>query len=406
MSCRPRLAPLFFIALGFLAPWLFSDPITAQSRPTLTWQAEVRPRLEVREPVAGEWIGFTSMRTRIGLQARVEEGLGLFIQIQDVRAWGEETSPRDRSADALDVHQAYLEIEHLPLTGGTLRAGRQEVAIGESRLVGAPDWGQAGQAFNGARWLRPLGAGALDLTFLQIRESFLSLVHEYEEVFLAASYALPLGRGGTAQVYLLHDRDTEQEGTRQTSLAGIWRKETGLFSFRIQGIHQTGDRKGLEVRAYLLALSASLKLLDENASITLWYDRLSGDEDPEDDVVRVFSTLFGARNRYYGKADYFLSIPLQTGGLGLQDAAAKLAFSPSSILSLNLDLHAFRTSTVGELSSRRLGEEVDAWVRYRFRNHLAVQCGYSLTWAGPGMEELGILQGMGNFGYLMTSLRF
>lgn len=406
MPCRPRLAPLFLVSLCSLTQTVLAAPIQAQSRPELTWEAEIRPRFEAREPVAGKWIEFTSMRTRIGLRARMEEGLGLFLQIQDVRTWGEETSPRDRAANALDVHQAYLEVEALPLIGGMLRAGRQEVAIGESRLVGAPDWGQAGQAFNGARWLRPLGKGELDLTFLQIRESFLSLIHEYEEVLLAASYALPLGRGGTAQVYALHDRDTEQERTQQTSVAGIWRKEHGAFALRTQGIYQTGDRKGQEVKAYLLALSASVKLLEERASVTLWYDRLSGDEDPEDDVVRVFSTLFGARNRYYGKADYFLIIPLQTGGLGLQDAAVKLAYAPTSNLSLNLDLHSFRTSAIGELSSRRLGEEVDAWIRYPFRNHLTVRCGYSLTWAGAGMEELEILQGRGHFAYLMTSLKF
>ena len=120
----------------------------------------------------------------------------------------------------------------------------------------------------------------------------------------------------------------------------------------------------------------------------------------------AFSTLFGARHRFYGRADYFLNIPEDTGGLGLRDAALKFAYSPTSHLSLNLDLHGFTTARRGALSSRRLGEEVDLWIRYLFREALNVEAGYSLIRGGPAMEELDRLDGSGNTVYLMTSLRF
>ena len=379
--------------------------LQAQEKPILTWQGEIRPRFESREPLLGGWAHVMSMRTRIGLRVEMEGGLALFFQPQDVRFWGEETDVRDRSADAIDFHQAYLEVGNLPGIGGKIRAGRQEVAIGESRLMGAPDWGQAGQTFDGARWFRPVGDHRLELTYLQIREDF-APAHDYDETFLAASYLVPLREGESAEVYAVHDRNSEPEVTRQTSLSGIWKKDTDAFTLRLQGIYQLGERKGSDVEAYLLAASGGLKVLDGRGMVTLWYDRLSGDDNPEDDIVRVFSTLYGARNRYYGRADYFLFIPAQTNGLGLQDAAFKLAYSPRPTLSMNLDLHAFRTSADGEVSSRRLGEEADAWVRVLFRRYLTVQAGYSLTWAGPAMEELGILEGTGNFGYLMTSLKF
>ena len=379
--------------------------LQAQSNPVLTWQGEIRPRVESREPVAGGWAHLTSMRTRIGLRVQMEGGLGLFIQPQDVRIWGEETNVRDRAADAIDFHQAYLEVGDIPGIRGMIRAGRQEVAIGESRLMGAPDWGQAGQTFDGVRWLRPMGERRLELTYLQVRENW-APAHDTDEAFFAASYSIPMRAGGTAEAFAIHDRDTEPDATRQTSLGGIWKKETDAYAFRVQGIYQTGERASQEVEAYLLAVSGGLKALDGRGSATLWYDRLSGDDDPTDNVVRVFSTLYGARNRYYGRADFFLDIPIQTGGLGLQDAAFKLAYSPSPLFSMNLDLHAFRTAAAGELSSNRLGEEADAWVRYIFRRYLTIQAGYSLTRAGPAMEELGLLEGTGHFGYLMTSLKF
>jgi hypothetical protein len=41
-----------------------------------------------------------------------------------------------------------------------------------------------------------------------------------------------------------------------------------------------------------------------------------------------------------------------------------------------------------------------------FRQYLTLQAGYSWTRAGPLMEELGLLEGTGNFAYAMTSLKF
>lgn len=57
--------------------------------------------------------------------------------------------------------------------------------------------------------------------------------------------------------------------------------------------------------------------------MTLWYDHLSGDDDPSDGTVRVFDTLFATNHKFYGLADYFLNIPVQTVGRGLQDLALK-----------------------------------------------------------------------------------
>lgn len=377
----------------------------AQSEPALSWTGEIRPRAESRHPVAGGWDHVTSMRTRIGLLAEMEGELRLFFQIQDVRDWGEETGVRDRSADAVDVHQAYLEVGDLPGVGGVIRAGRQEVAVGESRLIGAPDWGQAGQTFDGVRWFRPIGERRLELTYLHLRENS-SPAHEENAGLLAASFHQPLGEGEEAQLYAIHDRDSASDGTRQISVGGIWKKELGPFAFRFQGIYQTGEREGADVEAYLLAASGTLRVLDGRGSMTLWYDHLSGDDDPGDEVLGAFSTLFGARNRFYGRADYFRDVPTDTDGMGLRDAALKLAYSPASALSLNLDLHAFRTTAEGDVSSRRLGEEADAGVRYEFREYLTLRTGYSLTRAGPAMEELELLDGRGDFGYFMVSLRF
>ena len=383
----------------------FPQLLLAQGNPEVTWHGEIRPRMENRKPVAGDWEYLTSMRTRIGADVRLDGGLGLFFQLQDVRNWGEEISVRDRSADNMDFHQAYLEIGDLPGVGGMIRAGRQEVTVAENRLMAAPDWGQGGQAFDGARWIRASEDGRLELIALRIKENT-SPAHDESADFLTAWYHLQNAGGGTADLYLVHDRVVSAPETSQSSLGGVWKRDFAPFSVTLQGIYQTGTREGLDVQANFISAQGKLTLGDGLGSVTLWYDRLSGDDDREDDVEKAFTTLFGARNRFYGRADYFVDIPQNTRSLGLQDAVVKFSWAPRGDLDFFLDVHSFRTVEQGELSSMRLGEEADAWVQLRARGYMTLQAGYALTWAGPGMEELDLLSGTGHFGYFMASVRF
>jgi hypothetical protein len=371
----------------------------------VTVGGEIRPRIFSLEPVVGDWDHWISMRSRLSVDARFQEGLRLFVQVQDVRLWGEEVTNRDRSADAVDFHQAYLEVEDVPWVDGLLRAGRQEVSLGEGRFIAAPDWGQAGQTFDGARWIRPSGEGRLDLVYLRLQEGS-APAHEVSADLLAAWAVVPAGALGSLEVLAIHDRSTGPSKNRQNTVGPLWKKAFGDLSFRVQGMAQLGQRGGEDVSAFMVAARSTLEVLDDRGSVTLWYDHLSGDDDPYDATNRAFSTLFGARHRYYGRADYFLDIPRDTGGLGLRDAALKLSFSPGPFLSANLDLHTFRTAERVFLSSRHLAEEADLWVRYRFRGALTLEAGYSLVWAGTAMEEMGRLEGTGNMAYFMSSMRF
>jgi hypothetical protein len=401
MSSTTRATWVLPIVVLLLCPM----GLAAQSPPIIAWHGEVRPRLETRKAADGSNHFVTSMRIRLTLDAATESGLRLFIQPQDVRDWGEEMSERDRSADAVDFHQAFLEVGRLPALGGLIRVGRQEVGLGEERLLGAPDWGQAGQTFDGVRFIRTSGGQRFDAVYLKLQES-LAPAHQHDADLLALWYVLPPGEMGSVELLGFRDRELKPGGTRQNTAGGIWKGSQGPLSLRLQGMFQFGRRDGMDVEAFMLAGLAGLSVLDGRGAVTLWYDYLSGDLDPGDDRIQVFTTLYSARNRYYGRADYFTDIPAHTGGLGLQDAALKLSYRPSEALALNLDLHSFRTAHRGDLSSQRLAEEADAWVRFRFRQHLTLQGGFSLTWGGPAMEELGRLDGRAEFFYLMTSLRF
>jgi hypothetical protein len=144
----------------------------------------------------------------------------------------------------------------------------------------------------------------------------------------------------------------------------------------------------------------------EGATLTLWYDLLSGDEDQTDDEVGVFSTLFATNHPFYGLADYFTDIPLHTGGLGLQDLALKLALAPRPHTDVNVDLHTFRTAEQGSLSTRSLANELDLTLVRRLSPAFSVMAGYSFVQARKGMKELERLEADAHWAYLMLNARF
>jgi len=114
---------------------------------------QIRPRTEMRD-LGGDddRVAFTSMRVRAGFLASLERSVNVFVQFQDVRLWGEETSTlADFSADNLDLHQGYLELGFGEDGQITAKVGRQETNLGGQRLVGAVGWTPQGRSFDGVR---------------------------------------------------------------------------------------------------------------------------------------------------------------------------------------------------------------------------------------------------------------
>jgi hypothetical protein len=378
----------------------------AQQAPALDFGAQVRPRMEARTPVQGSRDIFTSMRVRASLAARLEGGVRVFIQLQDVRLFGEETNTlADYRADAFDLHQGYLELAAFPVLGGAFRVGRQEMVFGEQRLVGAVDWAQQGRSLDGARYTSPdLGGVTVDLIAVKLQESS-SPNHPFDGEFFGSWANLGLGSAGTLDAWGLYLTDSRPAGTDEVTVGGLWRAAMGPLDVRLEGSVQTGKRAGVDVSAYMLGARAGGRL-HPSATLTLWYDYLSGNKDPLDDDLGVFNTLFATNHLYYGLADYFTDIPAHTGGLGLQDAAVKLALTPFTRTGLNADFHVFRTAQSGSLSTRELANELDLTLTHRLSPALTVTSGYSFVQVMDGMKELGRLEENAHWAFVMLNASF
>ncbi len=391
---------------GLVFPLMTTVPHLAAQQPEITFGGQVRPRMESRTPVDHSRETFTSMRVRVQLEALLASDVKVFIQFQDVRFLGEEGNTLgDYKADAFDLHQGYVEMASVPRIGGSLRVGRQALALGEQRLVGSVEWTQQGRSFDGLRYTAAAaGTVKLDLFAMQLQEKS-SGTHDFDGDFLGAYGSIDMEHAGVVDLYALLTRDSREDGTHEQTFGGLWRGGTGPVDLRFEGSLQRGERNGADVSAYMVGARAEVEVHD-GATVTLWYDYLSGDDDPSDDEVGVFSTLFATNHAFYGAADYFLNIPAHTGGLGLKDAAVKFTFDAGPKTGVRVDLHNIQTAKKGTLSTQSLANELDLTLTHRLSAGLTMVGGYSFVQANDGMEELGRLSENANWAFLMLNAVF
>ncbi len=333
---------------------VFVPPAAAQD---ITLGGQIRPRYEFRDPVAGEGDAFTSMRVRAQLSAALDRNVRVFIQVQDVRLWGEETNTLgDFAADGFDLHQGYLEIRRPGAVTLSARVGRQETSFGGQRLVGAVGWAQQGRAFDGVR----LGArgtfGTVELVGFKLSEGSdpdVALDAEFAGVY-ASLAGIP---GGTLDVYGLYDRVASGTGTSRGTVGARFHRQGNPFTYRIEGAYQFGKEQLVDVGAFMVGARVGANL--GRGSVTLWYDYLSGDDAPTDGKTSVFNTLFATNHKFYGFADLFIDIPAHTRGFGLQDIALKTAVTATDRATVMLDVHHFRAASTGTLTSARFGEDTE-----------------------------------------------
>ena len=398
-----------------LALLLASLPTTAVAQEVdLKFGGQVRPRFEYRDPLPapdGDAEYFTSMRTRLDLRAGLDDNLSAFIQIQDVRVWGSETSTLDDfSANGLDLHQAYIDLGRAEEGGFMGRFGRQEVNFGGQRLVGAVNWTQQGRAFDGIRVGSGGSVGDIDVFAAKLKDNQVGDI-EQEADLVSAYGTWDLSDTQDLDLYWIFDHTEDDEAvpgdqdTDRHTLGTRWVGNVSGFTYRAEGSYQTGTFVGEDVTAFMFGARLAHGFAGKG-SVTLWYDYLSGDGDLGDDTIKVFDTLFATNHKFYGFADLFLNIPLQTRGRGLQDMAIKGTYRPHTNWLLRLDVHSFHMADKGPLASGHFGEEIDLVASWKYHKYLNLSAGFSYVFQNDGWAEIGLLETDMTWVYIMLDAKF
>src|SRR5437879_7697256 len=123
---------------------LLSDKLNNDLPEWLTFSGEVRGRFEgfaggKFQPDNSDF--YFLQRVRLNLKIQPVDWLKSVFQGQDAHALGKDNVPASSPyQDAMDLRLGYLELGDAERKPVSFRAGRQELAFGDERLIGSADW--------------------------------------------------------------------------------------------------------------------------------------------------------------------------------------------------------------------------------------------------------------------------
>ena len=345
----------------------------------VTWNGEVRVRGEVdgrdfmhRTPPNL----YTFLRTRIGAEVMPVKDVGVFIQLQDSRMFGQPLVPGASNTNVngknIDLHQGYLVVSDFLVPDLSVKFGRMELAYGDGRIVGVNDWGNVGRVFDGALFRYSADGHAADLFVTDVVEYSLSPIPVSRSsvaslgsegfLFSGVHYSNAVLRDHLFDLYGFHEWSHSSASTSEVdrsrfTLGGRLRGETSGFTYSGEGAYQLGTQDMVDISAFMLV--GALGYVSDDffvSSVTGGADYLSGTSTGSS-KIRTFDPVFHSSHPTYGVLDYFTDIPTQTFGRGLLDVYLRIVLQPLDELSISIEGHDFRL-TKEYVGRKKLGREI------------------------------------------------
>ncbi len=364
-------------------------PVSAADGPIeggLTLQ--YRPRLYINQGhdfVEGGGFTVVRHRARIGAGATYDGKFGIYLEMQDVRSFGDETSTLgDFSADSFDLHQGYARV--MPIEALEIRVGRQEIGIENHRLIGTVGWTEQARSFDGARATYSQGGLRLDGFFARVADDF-SGANPSDVDLGAINVHYDLSELASLGAIAVVDADDASGRKRITAGAILTGGVSGL-SYSAEGYYQTGGADGgISFAAYLAALHLRYSLGGQFAPFFEFFGEVvSGDDNLADGDVKSFDTLYATNHKFYGEMDFFLNLPVHTGGLGLMDVGAQAGVSPVKKVAAKVTAHQFMSVEDNAAGENVFGTEVDVRVDWKPYKNFKVDVVYAIFLPGKILE--------------------
>ncbi len=283
--------------------------------PWIRLRAELRERFEDADNIAfatDRDDAFWLSRVRVNATLIASRALSFQIQVQDARVADKQIGATGAPFSApFDLRVAFADVGAAagPLT---IRAGRQELAFGEQRLVGHVGWANAARSFDGVRATLRHRTAQLDVFAASLVRI---LPGEWDRsgngnVFTGAYGSIAMHRQ-TIEPYVFwrRDRNLPSEGgspgdLHQTTIGvRLVGALPAKFDWGTETVVQRGSLAADSVRAW--ATHAQLRTPSFGPAIraVAEYNYASGDRDAKDGVRGTFDQLYPTPHDKYGLAD-------------------------------------------------------------------------------------------------------
>jgi len=248
--------------------------------------------------------GYLLQRYLIHADLHPGRRLRVFVQFQSSLASGRAGGPRAFDADALELHQGFAELRISGRPEIAVRAGRQELEFGSSRLISAHENFNVRQSFDGARLLFHAGrwrATAWVARPIGISRGLFDNESDSTRLLWGASFARPTDlllwdNVGAFYVGLHNRRGRFDQGTRDElrhTLGVRLRRQRGAWDSNFEASLQVGRFGSGRIRAWDVGVDNGISLRAPLAPrLGIRMDATSGDHDPADPDLQTFNALF------------------------------------------------------------------------------------------------------------------
>ncbi len=430
------------LAMGKIVYVQAGEILNKHLPPYLNADMEFRHRLEYRnnydfDDSLGDEDTFDLFRSRLTLQWIPIKPLKLFTQWQDSRIANDKFVNKTAFENFMDLRQLYVDyedtviVEALTLNKLSLRAGRQEFSYGAQRLLGAFNWSNVAQTFDGGKLGMHFSTFHTQLDIFAGEKSPIKSPRQADDLFDGSNKDRMWAYYATMKVF--HETLVENYLIRRATYKNISFGPNGsseidnytfggrlkkAFSsgidYELEVAGQWGNFKDQDVRAMMaVGILGYTFQKPWQPRIAFEFDYGSGDSDPTDGKMTTFDNLYPTNHLFYGYMDL---ISLQN----LNDYRFQVSAKPSKKLRLQADMHLIFLDTpkdsfysVGRTVTRtaatsiagvspHVGDEIDLLLDYKLNNNVAVQAGYGHFFAGKYLQETGANDDT-DFFYLQTT---
>jgi hypothetical protein len=379
-----RLLLAAVVGTAIAAAQSVAEPLNQHLPEWLLVGGEYRARMEATENrgfVPGAADTYFLNRIRVNLSVKPAPWLKFVFQGQDTRVFFDSLVPNAPPYENhMDLRMGYLELGEPDTRTVSLRAGRQEINLGEQRLVGSSNWTNNSRSFDAVRatvHYRGYRLDAFAASVVVANPDGLDRPNPGDNLHGLYGGIEKLVPQAVIEPYLfwrLSPRLSAETGVRgnldSKTLGVHWTgKLPGRFDYGLEMAAQRGSLATDRVRAWAGHWVAGYKVASAWAPrLIAEYNFATGDHDPRDGRRGTFDHLFPTVHAKYGACD-------QVGWRNIHNlrfgAVAKLRKRVNATLSYHnwwlADAHDALYAANGTViarqsdgsAGRRVGQELD-----------------------------------------------
>ncbi len=348
-------------------------------------------------------------RLRLNMKVQPAGWLSFSFQGQDSRAWRRDQRVIPNGAqDSLDLRMAYAEFGNCDTRPFGLRIGRQELTLGDQRLVGAINWSNTARTFDAVRATlrrRSVRLDAFAASVVVVRDGEFNKrvdgdnLHGLYAVF---DRLIPKATLDVYSFWRLAPRRVAESGAPgnlDSKTAGF--RWTGKlprgFDYTMQVAGQTGSLGTDHIRAWAGEWVAGRTwTVRWTPRVSVEYNHASGDRDPRDGRRGTFDTLYPTPHDVYGLAD-------QVGWKNIRHLRSGLEAKPRTPWRLFANYHSWWRASLqdglynaagsltvrspGPRAGRHVGQELDFQAFYTLNARLQMAGGVGHIFPGHFLER-------------------